>query len=108
MAQTVCLLGPPASSRQGKCRQDAGGPARNSIPDLHVRHAFAVQLSAIGFDVHGAGADRIDMRIDGDAAEVKIARAQDVDMERIGDAVGDAHRARTREVCQSRLDVLSE
>src|SRR5271168_2946228 len=73
-------------------------PAGTSIPDLHVRHAFAVELAAIGFEVHGARTDCVYMRIDGDAAEIEIARAHDVDVKRIGDAVGDAHGTRTRDV----------
>src|SRR5689334_5012337 len=60
--------------------------------DFHVGHAFRIEVSAVGFELHISRSDRIDMRIDRDAAEDEIARAHDVHMQRIGGAVGDLHR----------------
>src|SRR5271154_1935977 len=80
-----CMEPPHDQCREGvskrKLVQARPNCGRNPelVPDLHVGHAFAVELAAISFDVHGAGAHGINVRIDGNAAEIEIARAHDVD-----------------------------
>src|SRR6185295_13656434 len=66
--------------------------------DLQVGHAIIRKLAAIGFDVNVARTHGADRGVDRNATEKQIARTQDVDMQRIGEAIGDLHIAGTGDV----------
>jgi len=75
-------------------RSNRDARAIASLADLHVGHALGVEMTAIGFELHIARADGLDVRVDSDAAEDEISAPMISTCSGLAVPVGDSSRSR--------------